>query len=97
MPNHDVPFATKLIMSMPVVAVVVSVGAVPLGNLTPVNVAVREPVPSCVQIKIKDLPAVAVGMVNVQLSVIVTVCTVPFVSDNVCVVLELPIATTDST
>jgi len=84
-------------MSTPVVAVVVSAGAAPLGNLTDVNTAVREPVPSCVQIKINDLPAVAVGMVNVQLPVMVTVCTVPLVNDKVCVVPELPMATTDST
>ena len=45
----------------------------------------------------KYLPAVAVGMVNVQLPVMVTVCTVPLVNDRVCVVPELPMATTDST
>jgi hypothetical protein len=60
-------------MSRPVLAVVVSVGAVPAGHLTLVNVAVREPVASCTAIRINDLPAVLVGMVNVQLPVIVTV------------------------
>jgi hypothetical protein len=84
-------------MSTPVVAVVVSVGAVPLAHLTDVNTAVLEPVASCVHIRMNDLPAVAVGMVNVQLPVMVTVCTVPLVRDRVCVVPELPIATTDST
>ena len=84
-------------MSRPVVAVVVSVGATALGHFTDVNVAVREPVPSCTAIKMNDLPAVAVGMVNVQLPVMVTVCTVPLVSARVCDVPELPIETTDST
>ena len=45
------PYQTELIhtndsMSKPVEAVVVIVGAVPLGHLTPVNVAVLDPVPS---------------------------------------------------
>jgi hypothetical protein len=84
-------------MSTPVVAVVVSVGAVPLGHLTDVNTAVLEPVPSCVAIRINDLPAVAVGIVNVELPVMVTVFKVPLVRDKVCVVPELPMATTDST
>ena len=84
-------------MSTPVVAVEVSVGVVPPANLTEVNTAVLEPVPSCVVIRINDLPAVAVGIVNVQLPVMVTVCTVPLVKDKVCVVPELPIATTVST
>jgi hypothetical protein len=70
-------------MSRPVVAVVVNVGAVPPAHLTDVNVAVREPVPSCTAIRMNDLPAVAVGMVKVQLPVIVTVCTVPLVNDKV--------------
>ena len=59
-------------MSLPVVAVVVIVGAVPEGHLTDVNTAVRPPVPSCVRITMKDCPAVvADGIVNVQLPVIV--------------------------
>ena len=77
-------------------AVVVKVGAVLLGHLTLVNVPVYEPAP-VLTIKTNDLPAVAVGIVNVQLPVMVTVCTVPLVKDKVCDVLELPIATTDST
>jgi hypothetical protein len=60
---------TKLNMSVPVVAVVVIVGAVPAGHLTPVNVAVLDPVPSWISLTINDVPDVAVGMVNVQLPV----------------------------
>ena len=60
-------------MSRPVLAVVVNVGAVPPGHLTDVNTPVREPVASCVAIRINDLPAVFVGMVKVQLPVMVTV------------------------
>jgi hypothetical protein len=75
-------------------AVVVSVGAVALGHFTLVNVPVNDPAP-VLTIRINDLPAVAVGMVNVQLPVMVTVCTVPLVNDKVCDVPELPIATTD--
>jgi len=72
------------------------VGAVPLGNFTPVNVPVRPPVESCTMIRTKPLPAVAVGIAKVQLPFIVTVWTVPLVSDKVCDVLLLPIATTPS-
>ena len=78
------------------VAVVVNVGAVLLGHLTLVNVPVKPPAP-VLTIKMKDLPAVAVGIVNVQLPVMVTVCTVPLVNASVCDVPELPIATTVST
>lgn len=77
-------------------AVVVSVGAVLLGHFTLVNVPVNPPAPVLI-IKMNDLPAVAVGMVKVQLPVMVTVCTVPLVNDNVCAVELLPIATTLST
>jgi hypothetical protein len=77
-------------------AVVVKVGAVLLGHLTLVNVPVKLPAP-VLTINTNDLPAVAVGIVNVQLPVMVIVCTVPLVKDKVCAVLELPIATTDST
>jgi hypothetical protein len=56
-------------MSKPVLAVVVMVGAVPPGNLAPVNVAVLDPVPSWISLIIKDVPDVAVGIVNVQLPV----------------------------
>ena len=47
-------------------AVAVIVGAVPPDHLTLVNVAVVMPEDACVRIRIKDLPAVAVGMVNVH-------------------------------
>lgn len=68
------PYQTELIhtkesMSNPVVAVVVIVGAEPPGHLTPVNVAVRDPVPSWISLTMNDVPDVAVGMVNVQLPV----------------------------
>ena len=67
-------------------------------NLTEVNTAVLEPVPSCVVIRINDLPAVAVGIVNVQAvdAVRVAVCTVPLVKAMVFVVVTVPIATTAS-
>ena len=71
-------------------------GAVLLGHFTLVNVAVNDPAP-VLKIKINDLPAVAVGIVNVQFPVNVQVCTVPLVRDNVCDVPLLPIATTLST
>ena len=76
------PYQTELIhtnesMSKPVVAVVVIVGAVPPGHLTPVKVAVRDPVPSWISLTINDVPLVAVGIVNVQLPVKVYDKTVP--------------------
>lgn len=77
-------------------AVVVIVGAVPLGHFTLVNVDVNEPAP-VLRIKMNDLPAVAVGMVNVQLPVSVTVCTVPVVRSIVLEVLLFPIALSVST
>ena len=76
-------------MSKPVVAVVVIVGAVPAGHLTPVKVAVRDPVPSWISFTINDVPDVAVGMVNVQLPVNVYDKTVPEDNDKVTAVLEL--------
>ena len=72
-PYQLVPLLKNAMMSKPVEAVVVIVGAVPAGHLTLVNVAVRPPVESCTIIKINDLPAVAVGIVKVQLPVSVTV------------------------
>ena len=72
------------------------VGAVLLGHFTLVNVAVNEPAP-VLRIKMNDLPATAVGMVNVQLPVRVTVCTVPVVRSMVLEVLLLPIALSVST
>ena len=75
----------------PVVAVVVIVGAVPPGHLTPVNVAVLEPVPSWISFTMNDVPDVAVGMVNVQLPVNVQLKTVPEDNDKVTAVLEFAI------
>lgn len=60
---------TKLRISVPVVAVVVIVGAVPPGYLTPVKVAVLDPVPSCISFTINEVPLVVAGIVNVQLPV----------------------------
>ena len=90
------PYQTELIhtnesMSKPVVAVVVIVGAVPPGHLTPVNVAVLDPVPSWISFTINEVPDVAVGMVNVQLPVNVYDKTVPEDNDKVTAVLELAI------
>jgi hypothetical protein len=66
-----VPSAKKLNMSH-LEAVVVSVGARPDGHFTEVNAAVKLPDP-VLAIRTKDFPAVAVGIVKVQLPVIVTV------------------------
>ena len=60
---------TKLMMSTPVDAVVVIVGTVPPGHLTPVNTAVRPPVPSWISLTMKLVPFVVAGMVKVQLPV----------------------------
>ena len=62
------------------------VGAVPPAHLTVDQVTVREPVPSCFNIKMKDLPLVAVGMVIVALPVRVMICTVPLVRSSVMAV-----------
>ena len=80
---------------MPAVAVIVGVAV----HFTLVNVAVPLPVvAACFKYRANDLPAVAVGMVNVQEveAVSVAVCTVPLVSEIVLVVVTVPIATTDS-
>ena len=99
LPYHFVPSAMKVRMSiLPAVAVIVGAPAVP--KSTPVNVAVPLPVlAACLSIITNDLPAVAVGIVNVQAvdAVRVAVCTVPLVRDKVFVVVTVPIATTDST
>jgi hypothetical protein len=83
---------TKLRISTPVDAVVVIVGAVPPGHLTPVNVAVLEPVPSWISLTMNEVPLVAVGMVNVQLPVKVYDNTVPEAKLIVIAVPELAIA-----
>lgn len=64
---------TKLRISVPVVAVVVIVGAVPPGHLTVpvtgVKVAVLPPVPSCISFTMNEVPEVAAGIVKAQLPV----------------------------
>ena len=83
---------------LPAVAVMVGAPAVP--HLTEVKEAVPLPVAAaCFNNSTKDLPAVAVGMVNVQAvdAVNVAVWTVPFVSAKVDELVTVPIATTDST
>lgn len=76
-------------------AVTVRVGAMPLGHLTLVNVPVKPPVP-VLMMRMNDWPVTAVGIVNVQLPVIVTVWAVPVARDSVCAVPELPMPTTPS-
>ena len=81
----------------PAVAVIVGVPVEP--HFTPVNVAVPLPVDAaCFNSNTNDLPATAVGIVNVQavLAVSVAVCTVPPVKAIVDAVVTVPIATTDS-
>jgi hypothetical protein len=81
-------------------AVAVIVGAPAVGNLTPVKVAVPLPVEAaCLSNRIKDFPAVAVGIVKVQAvdAVKVAVCTVPLVKEIVLDEVTVPILTTLST
>jgi hypothetical protein len=80
-------------------AVAVIVGAVPPGYLTPVKTAVVMPVAACVRININDLPAVAVGIVNVQGvdAVRVAVNTVPVAKDKVLAEPTVPTACRVST
>ena len=78
-------------------AAAVIVGAPAVGHLTPVKVAVPLPVDAaCRSNRINDLPAVAVGIVNVQAvdAVNVAVCTVPLVNEMVLDVVTVPITTT---
>ena len=98
MPYQLVPLETKLKIST-ADAVAVMVGAVPPGYFTPVNVAVVMPVAACVRIKMNDLPAVAVGMVNVQGvdAVNVAVNTVPVVKVRVLDAPTVPTACRVST
>ena len=83
MPYQFVPSDTKLKMST-ADAVAVIVGAVPPGHFTLVNVAVVIPDEACVNFKINDFPAVAVGIVNVHGvdAVNVAVNTVPVANDK---------------
>jgi hypothetical protein len=81
-------------------AVAVTTGVPAALYLTPVKVAVPLPVDAaCFNNKINDLPAVAVGIVNVQAveAVRVAVCTVPLVNTNVCALDTVPMSTTLST
>ena len=93
MPYQLVPLETKLKMST-ADAVAVMVGAVPAGHFTLVNVAVVMPDDACVKIKMNDLPATAVGMVNVQGvdAVNVAVNTVPVVRAKVLDAPTVPTA-----
>ena len=82
---------------MPAVAVIV--GAPAVGHFTLVNVAVPLPVvAACFKSKMNDLPAVAVGIVNVQPveAVSVAVWTVPVARLRVLAVVTVPMATTVS-
>lgn len=92
-PYQFVPLATNEKIST-ADAVAVTVGAIPAGHLTPVNVAVVIPEAACVRISINDFPAVAVGIVNVQGvdAVSVAVSTVPFVKASVLDAPTVPTA-----
>ena len=70
-PDQLVPSAVKLSMSRRDAVAVITGATLPV-HLTPVNVPVKLPAPELTCSK-NDLPAVAVGMVNVQLPVSVTV------------------------
>ena len=98
MPNQLVPLATNVRIST-AEAVAVIVGAVPPGNFTEVNVAVVMPEAACVKIRMNDLPAVAVGIVNVQGvdAVRVAVRTVPLVNARVEAAPTVPTACKVST
>ena len=95
-PYQLVPSAINERMSiLPAVAVIVGAPAVP--HLTLVNVAVPLPVAAaCLSRRTNDLPAVAVGIVNVVAveAVNVAVWTVPLVNAMVFVAPTVPIATT---
>ena len=94
-PYQFVPSDTKVRMSiLPTVAVMV--GAPEALNFTPVNVAVvAVPDAGCLSSKMNDLPAVAVGMVNVHAvaEVSVAVSTVPAVIARVAEAPTVPLAT----
>ena len=96
LPYQFVPSETKVRISiLPAVAVIV--GAPAVGHFTLVNVAVPLPVvAACFRSRMNDLPAVAVGIVNVQAveAVRVAVWTVPLVRLIVFDVVTVPIATT---
>ena len=91
-PYQFVPSEKKAMMSaLPTVAVIV--GAVLAGHLTLVNVAVvAVPEAGCRTIRIKDLPAVAVGIVTVRAVADVSVkfWNVPLARFNVTVEVTVP-------
>lgn len=83
-----------MMSNLPTVAVIV--GAPAAFHLTPVKVAVvAVPDAGCLSNKVNDLPAVAVGIVNVQAvaDVKVAVNTVPAVMAKVAVEPTVPLAT----
>ncbi len=94
-PYQFVPSAINARMSnLPSVAVMVGAPIEP--HLTPVNVAVvAEPDAGCLSNKVNDLPAVAVGIVNVQAvaDVNVAVKIVPAVIAKVADAPTVPLAT----
>ncbi len=94
-PYQFVPSATKVRMSiLPTVAVMV--GAPEEFHFTLVNVAVvAVPDAGCLSSKMNDLPAVAVGIVNVHAVALVSVAvsTVPAVIARVAVDPTVPLAT----
>ena len=94
MPYQFVPSLMNVKMSQRL-AVVVKVGAMPLGHLTLVNVPVKPPAP-VLAIRMNDWPVTAVGIVNVQLPVMVTVWAVPVDRDKVTAVELLPMLTVPS-
>ena len=94
-PYQFVPSAINARMSnLPTVAVMVGAPIDP--HLTPVNVAVvAVPDAGCLSSKVNDLPAVAVGIVNVQAvaDVSVAVKIVPAVIAKVADAPTVPLAT----
>ena len=95
MPYQFVPSAINArISNLPTVAVMVGAPIEP--HLTPVKVAVvAVPDAGCLSNKVNDLPAVAVGIVNVQAvaEVKVAVNTVPAVIAKVADAPTVPLAT----
>ena len=93
-PYQLVPSLTNVRTST-LLAPVVIVGADAPGHFTAVNVAVL--LPPCVRMSVRDAPATAVGIVNVQLPLSVTRCTLADESESVVAVPLLPSADEVST
>ena len=86
LPYQYVPSEINTYLSI-LLAVLVIVGAVPLGHCTvAAQVTVRDPVTSCLSSMVNDLPLTTAGIVMVALPVSVMICTVPFVSASVMAV-----------